>query len=275
MTANEIISGNYFYLYDFAYLRDETVCLEILKCLAMPEEWEWNSSRNAFDSRKNAILFRYLHFTFNRIWEEYNLARTQEDKQKKIAMSERCACFNTGLLTKNYSPIFMFFERNQNEDRQPWFFKDFFSGSVPKEFKDLPLPERANYFKHPEELFYDCRLPIKVDVDHIFSEENFTRFPEYLREKYSTGALRNLFNGAVINTERRLAANYRIAVPQYFNGAVQLLVPIDLESKGSADFALAIFKANGFYSARTCLTLEMAYSNARLIAKLEGEWLRP
>ena len=169
----------------------------------------------------------------------------------------------------------MFFQKNYNEGKQPWFLRGFFSSSVPHELKGLSLPERANYFDKPEELIYDYHLPIRADIDHIFREENFKRFPEYIREKYPQNVLRNLFNGAVIETERKLAGNYKLAIPQYYNKTIQLLVPIDLENKGQADVALAMFKAKDCYSARTCLTLEMAYNNARLIAKPESSWLRP
>lgn len=246
-------------LYESAYIRES--CIEDLKEMASPEDWD------------NQHIAAYLNHTFNRIMEEYDAAETEEDKQKKFSMSEEYACFNTGLVTENYSPIYMCLEKNQNENRQPWFCKGFFSSSVPNELKNLVLPERANYFTRPEELIYDYRLPIKVDVDHIFSDENIVRFPNYIRAKYSLNALRNLFNGAVLEAEKRLAVNYKLAVPQYFNGTFQLLVPIDLENKGSADVALTMFKAKSCYSARTCLTLEMAYYNARLIAKPEG-WLQ-
>ena len=40
--------------------------------------------------------------------------------------------------------------------------------------------------------------------------------------------------------------------------------------------ALAIHKISAdTYTARTCLTLKMAYNNARLIVKLQSVWLRP
>lgn len=50
-----------------------------------------------------------------------------------------------------------------------------------------------------------------------------------------------------------------------------------------ADLALAVYKIKGkqpdgldsFYSGRTCLTLDMAINNARLIAKPDEEWLKP
>ena len=277
-TENTTSVEKKFRLYEFAYLgKDEVFSqrLATLKDLAMPEEWDWQTSSSGGIAPENSILRNYIQYTFNRIKEEFDAATTEEERQRKIATSEQHACFNTGLFTKNYAPIFMAFEKNTNVGRQPWYLKSFFSGSVPKEFADLALPERANYFARPEELIYDYHLPIRVDVDHVFREENFERFPENIRKTYSSNVLRNLFNGAVIETERKLASNYKLAIPQYYNGNIQLLVPIDLENKGQADLALAMFNAKDCYSARTCLTLEMAYNNARLIVKPESEWLHP
>ena len=36
----------------------------------------------------------------------------------------------------------------------------------------------------------------------------------------------------------------------------------------------AIQREDGFYSARTCLTLDMAYNNARLICRPESSWIK-
>ena len=42
------------------------------------------------------------------------------------------------------------------------------------------------------------------------------------------------------------------------------------------DLALVVTKnsSGNFYQGHTCLTLEMAYNNARLIAKPDSNWLR-
>ena len=46
-----------------------------------------------------------------------------------------------------------------------------------------------------------------------------------------------------------------------------------LTSDSNPDLALTVTKKNGYYQAHTCLTLDMAYNNARLIAKPESTWL--
>jgi hypothetical protein len=53
-----------------------------------------------------------------------------------------------------------------------------------------------------------------------------------------------------------------------------LLLPLCLNTKAKADLALVIEKENGVYRASTCLTLDMAINNARLIAKPDDEWLK-
>ena len=67
------------------------------------------------------------------------------------------------------------------------------------------------------------------------------------------------------------------AVPQYYKGKIQLLVPICLINENAPDLALVVSK-NEFgnqYLGHTCLTLDMAYNNARLIARPDSSWLKP
>lgn len=103
-------------LYNFAYLGKDEVFrqkLETLKDWAMPEDWDWLPPNS--DEPQNAILRNYIVNTFERIKEEYDEATTEEERQRKIATSDEHACFNTGLFTKNFSPIFMYFEKNRFE----------------------------------------------------------------------------------------------------------------------------------------------------------------
>ncbi len=83
-----------------------------------------------------------------------------------------------------------------------------------------------------------------------------------------------LLEGTIKDAVRRVKRNYKTAVPQFYNGNLQLLLPICLSSKASADLALVVSKENGVYRATTCLTLDMAINNARLIAKPDDEWLK-
>ncbi|MEM0998978.1 MAG: DUF3825 domain-containing protein [Bacteroidota bacterium] len=75
--------------------------------------------------------------------------------------------------------------------------------------------------------------------------------------------------------EKRIKRNDKTAIPQYFRGKVQLLIPLCLESRGKADLALVVSKVGQVYRASTCLSLDMAINNARLIAKPDDDWLVP
>jgi len=51
-------------------------------------------------------------------------------------------------------------------------------------------------------------------------------------------------------------------------------LPLCLSDPEKADLALVVEKdPEGFYRASTCLTLDMAYSNARVLAKQDPDWL--
>ena len=77
--------------------------------------------------------------------------------------------------------------------------------------------------------------------------------------------------------KKKVRSNYKVAVPQYYDSKIQLLLPLCLTSGSpNPDLALVVHKLNdSTYTARTCLTLEMAYMNARLIVKPQSDWLRP
>ena len=71
-------------------------------------------------------------------------------------------------------------------------------------------------------------------------------------------------------------------MPQYYRdkggpGSVQLLLPICFEDPARADLALVVAKteAGNAYRGSTVLTLDMAYNNARLLARPDNEWLQP
>lgn len=69
--------------------------------------------------------------------------------------------------------------------------------------------------------------------------------------------------------------SYKTAVPHYYQGRVQLLLPLCLTDPQKTDLALAVEIHKDFYRATTCLTLDMAYNNARQLAKPDQDWLTP
>ena len=100
-----------------------------------------------------------------------------------------------------------------------------------------------------------------------------TRIPASLMGEDNSLLLRRAFEGAVVEAARRAAANYTLAVPQFYGGRIQLLLPLCLTGD-KPELALTIQREDGFYAARTCLTLDMAYNNARLICRPETSWIK-
>jgi hypothetical protein len=50
---------------------------------------------------------------------------------------------------------------------------------------------------------------------------------------------------------------------------------LDGHAAAEADLALVVERFDGFYRAATCLTLDMAYNNARQLARPDKDWLQP
>ena len=89
-------------------------------------------------------------------------------------------------------------------------------------------------------------------------------------------AIMNRVKDAVALSIKRVAWNFKTAVPQYYPRVkrLQLLLPICLMSDEQTDMALAVEKTpSGSYLGHTVLALDWAYKNARLICRPDSDWL--
>ena len=252
--------------------------IEQLSKLAAPENWEYRNTPAGEQIARFKILKSYISNTFGRLLDEYKLATTYDEQQSIIYFKEdsddrKClACFNTGLFTSKYAGIYALMYRNTySYSNTPYFLFGFLEESENK-LLDIPsLPRRANYFTNPSELIYDHNLKLRINVNHIL-EENRDRFPEGLRD---SPQLSLILNGAIEKALKRVQANYKVAVPNYYEKEISLLLPLCFQEDGPADLALAIKQCEGFYIAKTILTIDFAYNDARLIAKPDVDWLTP
>ncbi len=255
-------------LFEFAYFPNYEESIKYLaEKLADKEEGDFSDVK----VKKYAILKNYLEFTFRKLKKENKVIFTKNNK---------FACFNTGLITDNLEDIFALFEEYKKPKTgvsSQFFFKAFVKKSdnlFLKHFSDN-IPEVAYFFDNPELLLFNPKYDLIPDIDHIISD-NISRFPKHLQKSDKNQVRRQLI-GAIDDVKKRVRTNYKIAVPQYYNGKIQLLLPLHLTTGSpNPDLALVVHKLNNTtYTARTCLTLKMAYNNARLIVKPQSSWLKP
>lgn len=265
-------------LKEWAFLGNYEFFTEKVRMLATnelpPEKWSY-AGKNDF-----GILKSYLYFTFEKLWQEREVA-DEIDKQKYIYMDDKIACFNTGLYDKTWQPIYFYCVKNPIEGFQDWRFTSFYNSYTIK-YSDISNNvvndlQRASYFENPSALIYDVKLDIVPQWDHIlYDEENFLRIPEQLRAN-GKEFCQNLISGAIVSVKKRIEANYKTVVPQFYNEKIQLLVPLYLTNPEKPDLALVLSMSDDgmVYYGHTCLTTEMAYNNARLIARPDSYWLQP
>ncbi len=176
-----------------------------------------------------------------------------------------------------------------------------------------PLPQTACYFDKLEDLLLDPSRELQVDYEHIlldnaarlpldFFEQELSRSTEVMAvidalrtcdadardalydelsdiietdsRVYRT--LRNRLEDAVDIARRRVRWNFKTAIPSYYPRAntMSLLLPLCLLNEQVADAALVVqLQESGIYQGQTILTIEQAYTNARLICRPDSDWL--
>lgn len=234
--------------------------------LADKEDWDFSNSE-----KKYAILKNYLDYTFRKLSADGKISFTSDNEY---------ATFNTGLITSNLEEIYAFFEKYKKpgfEFGVPFCFKGFLrksENSILKYFSQN-FPEAANYFDRPELLIFNPKCDIIPDIEHII-EDNKDRFPGHLKTA-DPAEIRRQLVGAIDATKIKVKTNYKLAIPQYYFSKIQLLLPLYFTpGSPNPDLALVVHKLDEkTYTAKTCLTLRMAYNNARLIVKPQSEWLKP
>ena len=247
-------------LYDYMYWGDYNSQIQSLSDKAIKESWNFENKND------NAILKNYLSNTFNQLQRE----------NKVIETKEYCL-FNTGLFTDRYIPIYAYGELNQrylmDNSVQKWYFKGFKDEyELTSLDVDADFPERADYFKDTTLLVFDWHCKVHPNYNHILDDLNtYNRLPDCIKE--SERPL-EVLKGYIDTAIQRVTANYKLAIPHYYQEKIQLMIPLCFTKNDKPDIALVLEKRKGnHYQAKTCLTMEMAYMDARLIAKPESDWL--
>ncbi|TSA83708.1 DUF3825 domain-containing protein [Deinococcus detaillensis] len=228
--------------------------------MAQKEQWNLPSMPYKGDF---PILKNYLDHTFRRL---------KELELVKISPDEQMACFNTGLQTEKEQDIYAVFRMNDKLNSEDWIFYRFCDS-----YSDLldsfrPLPEIAHYITNLASLIYDSELRVEISHEHIY-EDNKDRLPDTIRENQFVSIA--LMNSAIQKAQKMVKRNYKIAIPIWYRGKIDLLLPGYLLNGEKPDIAFVTDRVGDIYKVRTIFTMEMAYNNARLIAKPDRDWLNP
>lgn len=286
-------------IFDYAKVSDWDDRLRHLADTAEPERWIYH---HVPDRSPLPVLDSYLRYTFLQAFD-----------QQKICETDRLACFNTGLLTPGQEEIFAVFKLHEAFDpaREPsisnkkWFLTAWARSGDRSLTEFMTLPLLATYWNDPSELIFNPNLQVQPNLDHIV-RENINRFPEELggkldptgRPRDLTGSpdiedeaaeatgeprrelvsavplrTRNALEGAMKSSIRLAQRSYRIAVPQFYRGRIQLLLPLYLRDSNRPDLALTLERHGQWYRAATVLYPDWAYRHARLLARPNSEWL--
>jgi hypothetical protein len=238
-----------------------------LASLAEPEHWNYRFTQS---STPLPVLRKYLRGTFLRLLETSKIVEAESS-------TKRFAAFNTGLVTPLQQEIIAVFETETGGTRLRLKGFDLEGSRELLSLFGADQPSIARYFDNPADVIFDEALPFYIAVEHV--DERLARAPKELQDNRD-GFIRTI-NGQREVIQRRVARNYKTAIPQYYRsggrgtGSLQLLVPLCLVKPDRVDLALAVEKINGVYRGNTVLTVDMAYTHARLITRPDTEWLRP
>lgn len=249
-------------LFDLIYIPVMDDKLDELAELAEYESWDY---QNTPSTRNKPVLFNYIQYTYSKLVDE-----------NKIVLSDdgQAVTFNTGLVTPNQEAIFAYATTNRNPGSQsPWFFNGWKRKGDHDLTKFSNLPDMAHYFDDPSSLVFDPRKDLRANIEHIVSD-NKERFPEPYKSM-DDYAVQTFLKGAIDNAKERVRRNYKTAIPHFYRGRIQLMLPLCLGSPVRADLAIVAEDHGSFYRASTCLTLDMAYNNARQLARPDKDWLLP
>ena len=156
--------------------------------------------------------------------------------------------------------------------------------AVSPALKQMGVPNRCRVFQIPKEIPYKMAPPrmqlyidyaaeiygvylkyiAKEDIQVYSIDEAFLDVADYL----------HLYQMTAVELGRRKAViEPGLVVPQGYQNQLQFLLPICLTDMEKPNLAMTLAERNGYYLGSTCLTLEMAYLNARMIARPIAPWL--
>lgn len=250
------------------------------------------------------MLRSYFNHMFDKVLED-GLLSMHPDGQSAV--------FHTGLMTRSEQDIYAVFVPNEREDAQDWFFRGFSTrdgiglGNLLAAYDELPVRPRfitraeqafyapqsgapecnwqalitANVSRVPRQLIHDATedrilLPDMRDVGKDAYIDCLEEAAARLEKDDGLQTLTHWFEDALDRALDKLHMDYKVAVPSWHakGKCVALMLPLCVRQR-DCNVALAVDwdPVQSCYVGLNLLTVEMAYNNARLIARPEASWL--
>lgn len=276
--------------------------IETLKNMALSERWTYSIENENYP---NPILAKYLKWTFVKLMRENKILYSNEYAAFNTGLVDKFykpiyAVFDKNKYNKQPWHFIDFCVAGSSTIAARRLTENF-----------SQLPERASYIQNYDDVIYDTSLPVDVNWEHIILE-NIERMPIELLRQVCLGTfdvldpsqlnecdkshyykeLRNVLEAnpmrlsiissmmsmAVETAKQRVAWNYKTAIPVYYptDDSVHLILPLALNINEPDEISIALVMTktpSGRYRAVTIFTLDMAYSNARLVTKPSSDWL--
>lgn len=215
-----------------------------------------------------------------------------EKKLKRVADTNLFVT-NINLIDMSANVIYMVVEQNQTCAPQYLFvmFGDYLSlqrlhpSLADKDEKamerEFPPPK---WFEDLEDIMFDNNIEVSVATEHIFQNSiNKKRVEQALQLPHHKQAPQSQawFNDEWKRQQRAIKYNYRLPTPQYYDNQIQLLVPLyeeDYNGVRQVVLVAAVRRVQGadgkkMYQLATVLPPDWAYNNARLLGRIESNWL--
>lgn len=141
------------------------------------------------------------------------------------------------------------------------------------------LPKKFKFVEDKKELIFDSTIDEfdLIDTEHLnhIINERRSRFPK----KYANENCKNLADKIKISIEQAIElqeADYKYIVPMYnlTTQEIEFLIPLHLDTTygQKPELCIIIARKNNLWKIFTIISADLAYCNARLIAKVNKVW---
>ena len=261
---------------------------------ALYENWRFTNFQTKIT---HPILKNYLENTYFQLFRQGKIYINEEEEKMLL---------NIGLIDASFNELYLVCDVVPDSARDPLFRQEYRNPEIYKSSnrvfcnysRNAPL-EMATFYDDPGDLLFNWEVAqkpggINIADEHIF-QDNMNRINLGLRDQalrfnfdnlQDIARCRQMFEGALKASLELSKRNYKLVAPQFWpaTGKIQFLMPIYLEGvqaiqEGESKevlpptVALSMEMVHGQYIGTTILTLDMAYQNARLIARPDGFWL--